>query len=345
MAVKIQKRVCLKCFLSAMFMFFCFNSVAEALVLKIGTLSPEGSVWMDTMRAGADQVAKETENRVQFKFYPGGVMGSDQAVLRKIRIGQLQGGAVVAGSISHIYPDSMVYGLPFIFNSYEEVDYVRDRMDSLLMDGLEENGFVTFGLAEGGFVYVMSDSPIRAVRELGNKKVWIPDNDFISLETVRSFGITPIALSIGEVRTGLQTGLINTIGTSPIGALALQWHTQVKYIMDVPLMYVYATMIIDKKVFSGISYHDQVIVRDIMNKTFRELDKINRQDNIGAMGALRNQGIEFVQLSDDTIKQWKDTVSGVPEQLIEKGRLSPDIFMKLREHLDDYQSRQNDTVP
>ncbi|MFO8082759.1 MAG: TRAP transporter substrate-binding protein DctP [Desulfobacterales bacterium] len=342
--MKIRQGFSLKLLITIVGMIFCYEGVAQGLVFKIGTISPEGSVWMDTMREGAGRVAKETENRVQFKFYPGGVMGSDQAVLRKIRIGQLQGGAIVAGSISHIYPDIMVYGLPFLFKSYEEVDYVRERMDSLLGDGLEENGFVTFGIAEGGFVYVMSDSPIRTVSDLAAKKVWIPDNDFISLEAVRAFGITPITLSIGEVRTGLQTGLINTIGTSPIGALALQWHTQVNYVMDVPLMYVYATMILDKKTFSRLSLQDQNVVRNVMNQIFRDLDKINRRDNLGALNALENQGIEFVRLSDDTIRNWKDTVSEVPQRLIEKDLLSSEIYQTLKEYLGDYRSKKNEAI-
>jgi TRAP-type transport system periplasmic protein len=326
-------------------LIFSTTASAAAEVFKIGTLSPEGSVWMETMREGADLVAKKTENRVQFKFYPGGVMGSDQAVLRKIRIGQLHGGAVVAGSLSHIYPDFIIYGLPFIFNSLNEVDYVRERMDSILMNELEKNGFVAFGIAEGGFVYVMSDSPIRTVSELSKKKVWIPDNDFISLETVRSFGITPVTLSIGEVRTGLQTGLINTVGTSPIGALALQWHTKVRYIMDVPMMYLHATMILDQKAFSRLSSEDQKSVRDIMGQTFMKIDQYNRQDNIGALEALRKQGIEFVSLSQEAVRQWQESVSGLPDRLIEKGHISSEIYQTLEKHLVDFRSRHSQTIP
>jgi TRAP-type transport system periplasmic protein len=345
MIIKTRHRVIMTFWVVLMGMLFCYAGTAGAETFKIGTLSPEGSVWMEAMREGADLVAEKTENRVRFKFYPGGVMGSDQAVLRKIRIGQLHGGAVVAGSLSHIYPDLMIYGLPFLFNSLKEVDYVRERMDPILMDGLEQNGFVTFGMAEGGFVYVMSDSPVRTVNDLSNKKVWIPDNDFISLETVRSFGITPVTLSIGEVRTGLQTGLINTIGASPIGALALQWHTQVGYIMDVPMMYVHATMILDKKAFSRLSAEDQETVRDIMVKTFIKIDQSNRQDNIAALEALRNQGIEFVQLSEETIQQWKQTISGVPDSLIAKGRISQDIYQTLKEHLADYRLQHTKSIP
>ena len=344
MILKTRRRFVLNFFVMFMIMSVCYAGTAGAETFKIGTLSPEGSVWMETMREGADLVAEKTENRVQFKFYPGGVMGSDQAVLRKIRIGQLHGGAVVAGSLSHIYPDFMIYGLPFMFNSFEEVDYVRERMDPILIDGLEKNGFVTFGMAEGGFVYVMSDSPIRTVSDLSDKKVWIPDNDFISLETVRSFGITPVTMSIGEVRTGLQTGLINTIGTSPIGALALQWHTQVGYIMDVPMMYVHATMILEKKAFSRLSLQDQETVRDIMGKTFLKIDQSNRQDNIGAINALRKQGIEFIDLPEDLVKQWQKTVSDVPERLIQKGQISQVIYQTLKEHLADYRTKHAETA-
>ena len=82
---------------------------ALAVRLKIATLTPEGSMWMEKMRKGAIKVAKATDNRVQFKFYPGGVMGDDKAVLRKIRIGQLHGGAVVSGSLSRFFPANQLY--------------------------------------------------------------------------------------------------------------------------------------------------------------------------------------------------------------------------------------------
>jgi len=118
-------------------------------------------------------------------------MGDDKVVLRKIRIGQLHGGAVVSGSLSDYFPDNQVYGLPLKFRSFEEVDYVRERMDPLLTGGLEKSGFVTFGLAEGGFAYVMSNAPVRTLDDLRKRKVWAPDNDLTTLEAVKAFGITP----------------------------------------------------------------------------------------------------------------------------------------------------------
>ena len=121
---------------------------AHAMRFKIATLSPEGSVWMEKMREGAEELARKTDNRVTIKYYPGGVMGDDKAILRKIRIGQLHGGAVVGGSLSKFYPDNQIYSLPLKFKSFEEVDYVRKFLDQRIIEGLEKNGFVKIGMSE-----------------------------------------------------------------------------------------------------------------------------------------------------------------------------------------------------
>src|SRR5512139_2770804 len=126
---------------------------AQAVVFKIATIAPDGTHWMEEMRKGADEIEKQTQGRVQFRFYPGGVMGDDNTVLRKIRIGQLQGGAITGGGLSEIYPDTQIYSIPFTFSSYAEVDYVRKRVDPLLIAGLKEKGFISFGISEGGFAY------------------------------------------------------------------------------------------------------------------------------------------------------------------------------------------------
>ena len=137
------------------------SAPAVAVTLKIATISPEGSMWMEKMRAGAKEVAEKTGNRVKFKFYPGGVMGNDKAVLRKIRIGQLQGGALVAGSLSPFFPANQIYGQPMKFKSQAEVDYVREYMDSFITEGLEKAGFVTFGSAAAGLPTSCPGSPLK----------------------------------------------------------------------------------------------------------------------------------------------------------------------------------------
>lgn len=314
---------------------------AQAVRFKIATLSPEGSVWMEKMREGAQELSTRTNNRLKIKFYAGGVMGDDKAVLRKIRIGQLHGGMVVGGSLSTFYPDNQIYSLPLVFKSFEEVDYVRKHLDQRIIEGVEKGGFVTFGIAEGGFAYVMSKHIIQTVDDLRQQKVWIPDNDPMILETIKAFDVSPIPLSIADVRAGLQTGLIDTVATPPIGAIALQWHTQVKYLMDEPFLYIYGVLALDRKVFAKLSQEDQRVFREIMGRIFKEVDQLNRQDNVKAMEALRRQGIEFIKVPDESLTKWYNDAATVPRRLIEAGKLTQGMVDTLETLLTDYRAKQN----
>lgn len=314
-----------------------------AVKLKIATLSPEGSMWMEKMRKGAKQVALETDNRVIFKFYPGGVMGNDKTVLRKIRIGQLQGGAVVGGSLSRFFPANQLYAQPLKFKNIEEVEYVRKDMDQYIIDGLDKAGFVTFGLMGGGFAYIMSQRPIETVEDLRNQKVWIPDNDKISKNSIKSFGITPIPLPISDVLTSLQSGLINTVATSPVGAIVLQWHTQIKYVLNMPLIYVYAVLAIDKKKFLKIPEQDRKIVTHVMTKALKEIDVQNRVDNSKAVQALKNRGIKFITPSREALVDWHKVGSDVSKEMVESGILPQDVVDQLDALLAIFHSKENST--
>jgi len=324
-------------------LFFLLSSQASAVVLKIATLSPDGSNWMITMRQGAKEVAKKTENRVRFKFYPGGIMGGDKAVLRKILIGQLHGGILTSGSLSKFYNDLLVYNLPMVFKSFGEVDFVRKRMDRLIIDGLGKGGFAIFGLAEGGFAYLMSTAPVKNTDDVRKNKVWIPENDELGLATFKIMGSTPIPLPLAEVRTALQTGLINTVAASAIGAIALQWYTQVNYITNTPLMYICGLLAIDKKAFKKISLADQQVVRNVMSRIYRQFDRNNRKDNIKALDALRKQGIKFVTPDDKTLKEWNELALKVTGNIIDSGQISQEIVKTLKHNLEDYRSKHRKT--
>lgn len=306
--------------LSVLLSTFSLGSHAKAF--KIATLSPDGSSWMVIMRQAGKDIALKTDNRVKFKFYPGGVMGNDQAVFRKIRAGQLHGTATTGGAISAYYKDAQIYGLPVIFKNQEEVDYVRARMDGEIMQGLEDNGFVSFGLADGGMAYVMSKAETPDVEQLNKRKVWVPSDDTAMLETAQAFGIHPVPLNLGDVLTSLQSGLVDTVATSPIAAIALQWHTQVEYITDVPLMYLYALLAVDKKVFDKLSAPDQLVMRDIMGKAFAKIDKLNRDDNINALAALKNQGLKLIPPTDAQLQQWYKLAAHSRAQAIENGQVT-----------------------
>jgi len=303
---------------------------AHSATLKIATLSPDGSLWMKTMKQAAEEVKTATEGRVKFRFYPGGVMGSDDAVLKKMRLGQLHGAAIPGGALSQFAPDTQAYNLPLIFNSYAEVDYVRSKLDGKIQKLYEDAGFVNFGLAEGGFAYLMSKAPIVSPEDLKQRKVWVPSNDSASLAAAKTFEISPIPLPLGDVLASLQTNLIDTVTSSPIGTIALQWHTQVSDITDLPLMYFYGILAISEKAFNKkVSPEDQVIVREIMGKAFKAIDKQNRKDNESAFAALQAQGIKLNKPSDAQKASWKAKTDASIESYLQQGGISQSAYQEV----------------
>jgi TRAP-type C4-dicarboxylate transport system substrate-binding protein len=318
---------------------FGLGADASAATLKIATLSPDGTSWMVRMRAAAETIAKRTDGRVQFKFYPGGVMGSDDAVLRKIRAGQLQGGMLSTGGLDGIYRDASVYSLPLLFRSFDEVDYVRARMDAVIAAGLEKNGFVSFGLADGGFVYMFSSAAVRGIDDAKGRKVWVPTNDAVSRVIFDAAGISPVALPLADVMTGLQTGMIDTVPVSPVAAVALQWYTRLKFVTDTPLLYIYGSLIVDRRAFDKLAPADQAVVREIMGQAFKEIDRQNRVDHLGARDALKREGIEFVTVTPEQVAQWEKVADTARERLARAGIFTESVFKILQDHLADYRRK------
>lgn len=321
------------------------TTASWAVDLKIATLAPDGTAWMQELRKGAEEIARRTDGRVTFKFYPGGSMGSDRSVLRKIRAGQLHGGMLTAGALSEIYPDTQLYTLPFLFHSYDELDYVRARMDKTIAEGIEKHGFVTFGFSDGGFAYLMSNAPIRRINDLKSQKVWVPEGDDISRAMFETLGVSSIPLPLTDVLTGLQTGLITTLGSSQSGAIALQWHTKVKYVADVPVAYLYGMLALNKKAYARLSATDQTIVREVMERAFNNLNRQSRLDDRNAREALRRQGIEYVSLPPDELTRLRSAADQTIERLGKKNVYTPTLLKNLRGHLDAYRRQSPAVTP
>ena len=313
------------------------SSQTIAATLKIATVVPNGSSWMKEMKAAAKEVKQKTDGRVKIKFYPGGVMGSDKTVLRKMRSGQLHGGAISAGALAHIYNGVQLYSLPFTFNNLEEVRHIRKTFDPVISQGLADHGFQVLGLSEGGFAYLMSNKAITNAADIQGQKVWIPEGDLIGNEIFTVAGIRPIASPISNVYTGLQTGLLDTVTINPAGAIALQWHTKINHLSDEPLLLIMGMLVVDQKAFKKINAEDQAIVKQTVAAAFKRLDTINEKGNIGARAALQKNGITFDKPSGSELRE---IAKQALLNLKEVNAYPAETYQKLQQALKEYRQGQ-----
>ncbi|MDE0419784.1 MAG: TRAP transporter substrate-binding protein DctP [Gammaproteobacteria bacterium] len=313
---------------------------ATAKTLKIATTAPDGSSWMKVLRKAGDEVDAATEGRVKIKFFPGGVRGDDQQVLRRIRVRQLDGGILQTGVFGTLFTDVQIYNLPMLFQSLEEVDAVREVMDPILVAGLADAGFVAFGIAELGMAYAMSKKEARSLADARRLKVWSPQGDRPAERTLSAFRIKPIPLTLSEVLTGLQADLIDTVAAPPVAVLPLQWHRKLKYVLDLPFMYIYSLVVVTEGSLEGMTATDVVAVKQIMRTAVAEIDRLNRADHAAAWAALKSQGLQFLTPTDAEVAQWRGSAQTATEVWINEGLISREIHATLMEVLNKARSRQ-----
>ncbi|RPH98914.1 MAG: C4-dicarboxylate ABC transporter [Lysobacterales bacterium] len=307
-----------------------FQAQAQTETLKIATIAPEGSSWMQDMRAGAKAIEQHTDGRVRFKFYGGGVQGNDKQVQRKMRTGQLHGGAFTSGAMNQFQPEADLLSLPLLFESIEEARYVRERLEGEMRQKLEEAGFVNFGFAAAGFAYMMSNKPLRTLADLDGRKIWLPEGDAVGFAALRALGVAPVMMPVTDVMTGLQTELLDSVAVPPVGAVVFQWHTRLEFITDVPLAYVYAALLIDRKAFERIRPEDQQVVREVMEGIYRNFDRSGVDDDQEALQALLDSGLELVEPDPAEAAQWREIVNRSHRQLAENGQFDLALLERMQ---------------
>lgn len=300
-----------------------------AKTLKIATGAPDGMAWMKLLRQAGADVEAATEGRVELKFYPGGTQGDDRDVLRKMRIGQLHGGTVRTGVFGRIYSDIQLYNLPMVFRNLDEVDAVRKIMDPMLIEGLAQAGFIAFGIAEVGMAYAMSTKQASSIADARRLKVWSPQGDVPAARMLEAFSISPIPLTIAEVLPSLSTGAIDTVAAPPVAVLPLLWHTRLKYVLDLPFMYIYSPLVVSERGLRGIEPADLAVLHRFLGEAVAEADRLNRADHDGAWKALKGEGLKFLTPTAAEVNEWRTVAATAMRIWIDEGLISKPMYDKL----------------
>lgn len=278
---------------------------AQQYTIKFGTLAPEGSSWMVVMRQYDVAVRKESGGRIGFRMYAGGIQGGDEkSMLRKIRIGQLQSGGFTGVGLGEIAPEVRVLDSPFLVKNHAEMDFLYAQFGKEFEAAFEEGGFVFLGWAEVGNVNIFTNSPVRTPDDLKGIKIWTWEGDPVAQAAFQALGIHPIPLSIDNVLTSLQTGMIDAFYCSPYAATVLQWYIRVKYMVDYPLAVSVGAVLISKKYFDSLPQDlQEILVRT--GRTFMgKLTQINREDNRKAIEAMKERGITVVKADPKDVPRY-----------------------------------------
>lgn len=271
---------------------------AAAETIKLATLAPKGSSWMNSFTAMEKELATKTDGAIKIRFYPNGIQGDELDVIRKMRAGLLHAGAMTATGLGEIHKEVLILQLPRMFKTYEELDYVRDALREEFDRAFADNGYILLGWGDIGYYYMFSNQPIDTLETLRspNVKMWARSSDRIGLEFTKQADVANVPKEVTQVLSALHSGQVNAVTTSPYACVALQWYPKLKYMTNLPVNIGVGATLITKETFDRMSSEQQQMLRKTAAKHHAELILKIRKDNAAAIEALQKKaGIKMVE--------------------------------------------------
>jgi len=196
--------------------------------LRIATLAPRQSPLGDIYQTFKIGMRKATDGQVHVKMYYGGVAGDEISVVRKMRVGQLDGALITSTGLSALVRQVLVLEAPGLIRSYPELDAVREDLAPQLEALFDKAGYKLVAWGDAGKTRIFSTSKIFGPSDLRNVRPWVWRHSATMRAFIKAAGANGVLLNLPEVYSALQTGIIDTVIASSVGVLAFQWHTKLK---------------------------------------------------------------------------------------------------------------------
>lgn len=307
---------------------------------KIASEVPGGSLWHKTLMEVSRELMEKTNGEVGIRVYAGGIMGSQDAVIDKMKIGQIQGATFSNTGMQSIYKDFGIVGFPLTLRDQGEYDYLVEKKGKFFEDEFRKRGYKFLCWTETGPIYIYSKKQVNTIPALQNSKPYILPGDIISEMLFKELKTTPIPVQISDILTSLKTGQIDTVFSPPYALLAMQWAPSVTYATDFIITFMVGSVMVDAKMFESMPKEYQ----ELMEKLFREkIDVLKynvRRDNAAAQDALRKSGIKFIEVPKDQSDAFYEIGEKASKQLIEKYGFSNELYQEVKMLMTEYRKNK-----
>lgn len=313
---------------------------AEAQTIKLGTLAPDGSPWYTSLRDINERWKEASNDEVRLKIYPGGVLGDEADMIRRMRIGQLHAATLSAVGLGLIIPEINAIQMPLLFDSYEELDYVRDKLTPRFEKLLEDKGFIVLFWGDAGWVHIFSQKPVVYPNDLKGQKIFVSAGESETFAAWKAAGFHPVEVAATDMLTSLQTGLVNVYNTTPLLSLSFQWFALAKNMTDLPWMPFIGATVITKKRWEQIPDEIRPALKNIAMSNGGNLKAEIRALDKEAVEVMKNHNLVVHHVPLEAENEWKRMADKyVYDEFLDK--LFPrDIFEEAKKLLDEYRAQK-----
>jgi TRAP-type C4-dicarboxylate transport system substrate-binding protein len=270
-------------------------SAAGNTTIKLACLAPAGSSWDKVFRAWSNSLSKETGGALSFQIYPGGQKGDERDVIRRMKLGEIDAGAMTSIGLGQIARPTYVLQMPGIIQSYKELNYVREKLAPEFNAMFEKEGYTLLGWGDAGFLRQFSKKPILKPEDLKTVRPWVPRDDPTLPEMMKIIGANGVPLGIPEVFPALQTGMVDTVVVSAIAAVALQWFRYVTHMSKEAPVAILAATVLRSDLYKALPPDHQKKLMETSKKAHAAMMENVQKEDLAAFKTLTGRGIQVYE--------------------------------------------------
>lgn len=280
----------------------------KKITIKMATLAPQGTEWHSMLVGMGQEWKKATNGEVRLRIYPGGVVGDERDMIRKMRIGQIHAGAITTEGLSEINPYFSIFYVPVFYQSYDDVDFVRNELELDLYEKTEENGFKLLTMVDVGWAYWFSVDPIYTPTDLEKNKIFSWAGDYKSAQLYKKLNYNQVPMAMTDVLSGMQTGLITCIGLNPMYVLSQQVFGIADNMLNMKWGNLTGGIVVDLKTWNRIDKDNQDKMLAIAKELGDSFQKKNRFEMNKPIEIMKEYGLKVNNPTEEQLQTWKDLV-------------------------------------
>jgi len=304
--------------------------------IKLGTLAPQGSTWHQLLMSMAQDISKTTNGKVELKIYAGGTQGNEGEMIRKMSIGQLHAASITAIGLHEITPEPQAEDVPFMIDSYEEYDYVHEKIRGKLEDAIARRNYQVLHWGEVGFVYLFSTQPYRTPVDFGKGKVFTWNGDPGAEAAWKAAGFHPVVLSSTDLVPSLTSGMINVVAQSPLYAYTTNLYSRARNMLNMHWGFLTGATVVRKDTWEKIPEDLRQKVLEIAEDYGKKTRDDIRKQNEDAIAQMKKRGLNVVQPT--SLEEWQKAAEEANE--VVRGKVVPaGIYDEVKKLRDEYRAQ------
>jgi len=313
--------------------------------VRLATLLPRGGSHYHILEEMGQQWRTASGGAIRLTILPDGTLGTEEDTVRRMRVGEIQAATLSVGGLSEIDPSvGALQKIPMVYHSLEELEYVRAKMEPELERRLEQKGFIVLFWADAGWAHIFSRKPAFRPDDFKKTKVFVGVSDQGEIGVAKGLGFQAVPLAWSDVLTSLQTGLVDSVPTTPFLALAGQYDLVAHHMLEVKWVPLVGATVITKKAWEAIPSDKREAMRKASAEAGKQMQARSRTESDEAVEAMKKRGLRVHSVSPELENDWRQFAEGIYPKM--RGTMVPaDMFDEVRRLVAEYRTAEKKAQP